>query len=393
MTNMVLFRNEEALEKNELLAVQGDILAANLIQKGERKNEEPLHRNKKLRRWPTEAVRKEIYIETFCRESGLPGNRDAIEKWKSEKAEALWQQLTGTLGPEEQARILKEYGMSYISELVTNTIHLENMYTTIKPIGQRQWEIASKGLKALADEDALIYHTEQPELLMENGRKKKLPDWTKGYILYLSLIGSRTGKEMLNPNSRAIPDMPALKTAATWCLGNHLKLHGGQKNLEETSEIFEKWHEKRQRLQLQIVEVEIENIPEEVKVPDPHDLEGNLLPWGLAWKILPVLEQEIRELGEQVLQNEGYFHTIGNLFKKKLFDRWACNLARRAYLRKFEETQTVSERWKTATLVLNTIDDYIPTRITANFPEIRLIAKTEATWLMLTDNLPEPEFL
>lgn len=388
---MILFKAEEALEEREIPpnGVDKPLLSC-IIKKGKEKLQEPLHRNKKLRTWPGEYTRKEIYKEVFSQQTGLPPSREAIEEWKTQQAQELWNKVTQKLDSETIRGILKEYAVSYVSTLVSNTIHLENLYTTLKPIGQKQWDLANNRIKDLTKEENLLALTERPELLSQGGTKKKIPDWIKGSIIYLSFQGSRAGGELLQPFPTKIPSSDSLRTATCWALGSHLNIKGDQKSLEETSDLFHQWTKKREKIKLELVRIEISEIPEEVAVPAPT-LDGNELPWGLAWRILPVLEKEIRELAEKVLVNENYFQTIANVYKKRLFDRWVSGTARRTYLRNYEDGQSVSERWRVRTLILNPIDNYISKRITADIEEIKLLSKTEAAWLMLTDVLPEPD--
>jgi hypothetical protein len=388
---MILFKTEEALEEKEIPPNGMDNpLFSSIVKKGMAKLSEPLHRNKKLRTWPGEQSRKEIYREIFSQQTGLPPSRESIEEWKTGQAQELWLRITANLNEDEKRKVLKEYAVSYISTLVSNTIHLESLYTTLKPIGQKQWEISNNAVKELTKEENLLNLTEKPELLSQGGVKKKVPDWIKGSIIYLSFQGSRAGGELLKPSPTKLPSTESLRTATCWALGTHLNMKGDQKTLEETNELFNQWTKKREKIKLELVRVDVSEIPEEIAVPPPS-LEGHELPWGLAWRILPVLEKEIRELADKVLNNENYFQTIANVYKKRLFDRWVSGLARRAYLRNYEEGQSVSERWKVRTLILNPIDNYISKRIMANIVDIRLLAKTEAAWLMLTDALPEPE--
>lgn len=388
---MILFKTEEQLEEKEIPpnGMDNPLLTC-IVKRGREKVVEPLHRNKKLRSWPGENTRKDIYREVFSQQTGLPPSRESIEEWKTKQAEALWLSITRNLDEEAKRSILKEYSVTYISTLVTNTIHLESLYTTLKPIGQKQWEMATNAIKELTKEENLLSLTERPELLADGGNKKKIPDWVKGSIIYLSFQSSRAGGELLKPKPTTVPSSDSLRTATCWALGYHLNIKGDQKSLEQTSDLFHQWTKKREKIKLELVRIDVSEIPEEVAVPPPM-LEGHELPWGLAWRILPVLEKEIRELAEQVLNNENYFHTIANVYKKKLFDRWVSGLARRSYLRTYEEGQSVSERWRVRTLILNPIDNYISKRITANVDAIKLLSKTEAAWLMLTDVLPEPD--
>lgn len=390
---MFLFPSEEASEDVETNPQsQRTPLMERLLIKGAKKAEEPLHRTKRLRTWPTEAIRKEIYEECLAQELGLPGDKETLERWRLEKAEDIWKLFTESLPQAEKDRVIYEYAMSYIAQVIANTIHLEAMYTALKPIGQKQWEISSKGLQALTQEDALSTLTERPELFSAKGKKKELPEWIKGAIIYLSLQSSRAGSDVLNPDSTTLPDMAALRNAAIWCLGAHLTIGGEPQSLESTSEIFSGWQKKRAEFDLQLVRISVGEIPEETPVPPTKSSQGKTLPWNLSWRILPITEKEIRELGEKVLNNQSYLDALGLLYKKQLLDRWAVGVTRRGYLRKFEETQGVSARWRTKTLVLNPLDIYVNSRIEDPNP-VRLTAKTEVAWTMLTEDLPEPEIV
>jgi hypothetical protein len=388
---MILFRSEESLEEREFPPNSADSpLISTIIARTEEKFCEPLHRNKKLRIWPGDTFRKQVYRKVATQETGLPPTKESLEDWKRDNAEGLWLRLTEGLDQDTKNRILREYSIGYISSLVTNTIHLENLYTSLKPIGNKQWEVATQKLKSMASEEYILSLTEKPELLFKDSAKRVVPEWVKGAIIYLSLQGSKAGREMLNPNTRTTPELEALRTATNWALGNHLKVGETQKDIEQTAELFKKWTKKRKEIKLELVRIDMEEIPEEISVPPPK-LQDQEMPWTLAWKILPILEMEIRHLAEGILKNENYLATISQVYKKKIFDRWVSNLGRRSYLRKQSEVQGVADRWKTRTLVLNPIDNYISQRIKADCPDIRLMAKTEAAWLMLTDNLPEPE--
>jgi hypothetical protein len=388
---MILFRIEEALEEKEIPPHSSQIPLLHCVTtKGEQKQSEPLHKTKKLRVWPGDAFRKEVYREVATQETGLPPTKESLENWKLETAQGLWLELTEGLDTESKKRILREYSICYISNLVTNTIHLENLYASLKPLGIKQWELSSPRLKDLTTEEYLLSITEKPELLSKEGAKKEIPHWIKGAIIYLSLQSSRAGKELLNPNTRAMPELEALRTATNWALGNHFKVGDSQKDLEQTAELFKLWTKKRNEINLELVRIDMSEIPEEISVPAPK-LQDQEMPWTLAWKIVPILEKEIRHLAEDILTNENYLTTISNVYKKRLLDRHISCLARRAYLRKQADIQGVADRWKTRTLVLNPIDNYISQRIKADCPSIRLMAKTEAAWLMLTDNLPEPD--
>lgn len=382
---MILFQNEEEFERGELISQDQSALMGSLITAGIEKSKEPLHRTKKLRGWPSEAIRKGIYLETMVRETGHPPERPALEAWRKKEAEALWITLTKNIPEKWVNTILREHALCHIAKVISNTIHLEKMYTTLKPIGERQWQESSKTLKSLADDTALMSLTEKSK------REGKIPDWIKGAILYLSLVSSKKVGQMLHRGpSNDIPDMSALKSAADWCLGTHLNVGGEAQSLEETTKLFEGWQIKRAKIELKIVQLEVENIPVESEVPPPEDNENKSLEWNLTWRILPIMEKEIRELGERVLINEAALVALGESYKIKTLDRWANAVAQRSYIRAFEATQNVGERWKTRTLVLNPIDAYASSRIKGKTP-LTLTAKTELAWLLGTEDLPEPD--
>jgi hypothetical protein len=404
---MIIFKSSKDLEELEVGTQSGpddlpgetprgepaqeDPLTAKSLLRGQKKCLEPLHRNKRLRIWPGEQTRKEIYREVYSQETGLPATRETLEEWRQTKAEEVWKNATESLSEEGRTSVLHEYCVTHIANLVANTIHLEGIYTTLKPLGERQWALASKGLKELTQEENLATITEQANLVEEAKKEGRIPDWIKGAIIYLSLQGSRAGQEALNTKSSRLPESEALKGAACWVLGGHLSISGQPRSLEETTELFRSWTTRRKEINLQLVRIPATDIPEEISVPCPK-VNGGEVPWALGWRILPILEKEIRELANKFLNNQAYFETISKVYKKKFMDRWVSNVARRGYLRKYEEEQSISERWKARTMILDPIDNYIPSkRITAPCEVIRLMAKTEGAWILLTDNLPEPE--
>lgn len=387
MLGMTLFQNEAGIENGELDAKLNSALTNKLITAGADKVKEPHNRTKKLRGWPSERVRKEIYLETMVRETGQPPERAALETWKQKESTKLWETLTKNLSPEWERKILKEHAICHIAKVIANTIHLESMYTTLRPIGERQWTEASKGLRSLADENALHALTEK------GNERTKIPDWIKGAILYLSLISSKKVSPMLRRGpSDEIPDPGALKAAAEWCLGTHLKIGGTAQSLEETSKFFEGWQKRRGKMNLHMAQLEIKEIPQESEVPPPTDSEGRILGWNLTWRILPIVEAEIRELGERVLINESALQALGESFKRKTFDRWSNAIAQRGYIRSFEAPRGAGERWMTRMLILNPVDGYISDQIKGETP-LRLAAKTEAAWQLITEDLPEPDLI
>jgi hypothetical protein len=383
---MELFQNETALEKAELDKSAVSALTAHFLKAGEEKLKEPRSRTKKLRSWPSEAVRKNIYLETMVQETGEPPDRTALEAWKQKEARKLWASLVQSMPPECEQTVLREHAICHIAKIIANTIHLEKMYTTLKPIGERQWADASKGLKALADENALKAITEKT-----NTGPAKIPDWVKGAILYLSLINSKKADQMIRPGQIIdIPDSGALKAAAEWCLGTHLKIKGQPQTLEETTRFFEGWQIKRAKIDLHLAQLEIREIPQESEVPPPKDLAGNPMSWNLTWRILPIVEKEIRELADRILQNDGALSALGDSFKKKTFDRWNNAVAQRGYMRALEESHGVGERWMSRMLVFNPVDSFVSDQIKTSFP-LRWVAKTESAWQLTTEDLPEPE--
>jgi hypothetical protein len=385
---MILFKDEGDIEEVEVdLTDCKDLVIERLVKAGEKKAKEVLHRNKRLRTWPSEHARGLVYQEILTQAHGVPPSREAIEIWKAEKAEEFWDRSTRNLPIETREYILREFGMSYISNLVANAIHLESLYTTLKPIGEKQWELSPQNIRESVHEDQLAAITENKEIRQG---KFSLPNWIKGAIIFLSLQSSKNGRLALSEKNKSVPHSDSIKEATNWCLGNHISIGGKKKSLVETTEVFNKWQENRKKINLHLVKIPIEEIPEEVPVPDP-EIDGKRTPWGPTWKILPIKEEEIRMLGEKVLANRNYQISIGNIYKKKLFDRWTSSVMRRSYIRTYEASQPVSDRWKTRTLIFNPINLYIPTRITFECPELRIIAKTETTWSRVTDNLPEPE--
>lgn len=380
---MTLFQDEAPLEETEQ-DPQGpeNILQKKILLLGEEKTEEPLHRTKRLRGWPTEQCKKTLFQETYHQEQGMPGSKDVIELWKDQKAQELWETITQNITDTDKTRILREYGIAHIAQTICNTIRLEHLYTHLKPIGQNQWSVSPPPLKKIVSEESLLQITETPELFVEKGKKKEISEWVRGAILYLSLQDKT--------NTRPEPEPQAIKNAALWCLKNHLAISGQFKNLEETNKIFSEWNKHREKIQLKIEKISLQDIPEEVQVPPPLQEDGEL-PWILCWRILPVLEKEIREVGEKILQNPAHVESIGSIYKKKLFDRWISNASRRAYLRRFEDSQGVAERWRTKTLIYTPINNFISSKIQGENPHLRLLAKTEAVWMLVTEKLPEQE--
>ena len=386
---MIIFPQEETFEGPEVEgANQGTLpsLEARCQLAGVQKSNEPLHRNKRLRGWPTERVRKEIYVETMSQETGRPPDRVSLEQWRSKKAEELWKQISENIDPEEQKRVLYEFAVCHVAKLIANTIHLEKMYTTLKPIGQRQWELSSDELKALTDENSL-------QNLMEVSKEKapkKIPEWVKGAIIYLSLQSSRRGMPDLCQKAAVAPEVAALKSAAEWCLGNHLKHKGEFQSLEQTTEIFEKWQGKRQKVNMHIAHLTVDEIPKEEEVNPVLDNKGNVIPWLLGWKILPIMEEEIRELSQRILENEAAMHALGESFRKQVMDRWINGIVRRAYIRSYENRPDtgVGTRWRNRAIIFNPVDSYINNRMES--PSLlRTMAKTETAWHLLTEDLPE----
>lgn len=385
---MELFQGETELERAELDAKSNAALINNLIKAGEAKLVEPRARTKKLRGWPGERVRKEIYMETMVQETGEPPERAALEAWKQKEAEKLWASIRGSIPEECEQKVLKEHAICQIAKTIANTIHLEKMYTTLKPIGENQWLEASKGLKALADESALRNLTENRG---ESNTGERIPDWIKGAILYLSLINSKKPEGIIKGGkTKDIPDSGALKAAADWCLGSHLKIKGEMQTLEETTKFFEGWQKKREKIDLRIAQLEVKDIPKESEVNPPMDREGNVLGWNLTWRILPILEEEIRELAERILKDQTALKSMGDSFRKKTFDRWNTAVAQRGYMRAQENSHGVGERWMTRMLIFNPVDTFISGEIKGAIP-LRWVAKTEAAWQLITEDLPEPE--
>lgn len=386
----VIFPSERENETKEEEYSKGeDPLMTKLREFGEKKLEEPLHRTKALRAWPTEKDREEIYQEMVSQLSGTLPSKEAIEAWKSQLGKNLWEIFTTTMEESEKERVLKENAIQYIAKIVANTIHMEHLYRQLKSIGEQQWEVSSKGLKTLVEEDSLLSITERPELFELGNRRGKIEDWVKGTIIYFALQRSMQGNFLLKKTVSVTPDINALKEAALWCLSPHFKVQEEEKTLEETREIFEHWKKKREKIDLKIVPLKIQEIPEEIPVPDPTDKNGLRLPWNLTWRIIPILEKEIRELGEEILKKESFMKSLSDIYKKKLFDRWTTNFIRRSYIRLQQLREKTSERWRVKTLILSPTDVYVNERI-AGETLIKLTAKTEAVWYNLTEELPEP---
>lgn len=102
---MILFASEEHLESpEESPETAGDRLLALALSRGEKKTEEPHHRNKKLRAWPSEASRKEIYLECLSQETGSLPERETLETWKLSRANKLWEELTQNISEEDKAK-------------------------------------------------------------------------------------------------------------------------------------------------------------------------------------------------------------------------------------------------------------------------------------------------
>jgi len=383
MVSITLFPDEFNLEELEQHPQGSNAVLYQKIQKmGQEKTEEPLHRAKTLRGWPTEHNKKALFQEIYNQETGKIGGRDDIEEWKETRACELWETITVNLSESEKKRILKEYSISHISQTICNTIRLEEIYRNLKPLGESLWKITPPKIKPLLERESLRDLTEDQNLFLINGKEKEILDWVKGAILYLALQNK--------PNLASTPDPAYVRSAALWCLNPHLHLLGKKTTLEETNEIFNGWNLHRQKIRLLIETLPIQLIPEETKVTPPllHEKE---LPWILAWRILPILEKEIRTIGEKILHDTPRIHALGTVYKKRLFDRWIVNSIRRAYLRKFEDSQTTAEKWRNKTLIFTPINNFITFKIPGESPHLRLIAKTEAVWMLLSEKLPEQE--
>jgi hypothetical protein len=377
---MTLFPDEEA---TELLEIENPEGITGVINKaGREKSAEPRHRTKRLRGWPGEAALMEIYREGYIQEKGRPPTKADMEQWRQEKGETLWEEATEGLAEGEAERIIRENAICHVAKVVANTIHLEEMYTTLKPIGTKQWELASKGLRSLTDTENLM--------ALADTKQEKIPQWVKGAIIYLSLLGSRAGAPKLQANDEKVPDMNALKHAAQWCLGGHLRVGGVEQTLEETTSLFEKYGKLRKKMDLELTALKATEIPIEMEVKPPKTLEGAEIPWNLGWRLLPITEKEIRELADKVLTAESAIWTLGLGFKRKLLNRWTSAGTRRAYLRHWAEKKELADRWVEKTLVLAPVDKYISNKMPAGTP-LRMIAKTESAWVLATEDLPEPE--
>jgi hypothetical protein len=407
---MVLFRDEEQLEQRELeKALKSDAVIRALVKQGEQKTEEPLHRNRKLKDWPSESAKRKIFGEVLAEVNGLPPRTRSIEpaelsayksnvpneegklthptksveQWKARQSQTLWEEITKDMAEPEKERVIEEFAIHHVSQILSNTIHLEALYTSLKPLGEKQWELASVEIKN--------------GYLSSIGEGKPsdatIPDWVKGVILYLALQGGRHGSEVLKERSRTIPEPKSMKAAADWCLGPQIT----PSKKESTSiqlpgfQAFEEWNNIRIQSQLELVHLPLEEI--HAQNPAKPALEGECeLPWILAWRIPPTPDKSVRALGSNLMKDVLFNQKITMIFKKRLFERWCIGVCRRAYIRKFEGSRTIADRWQTCSLILNPINNYIPTRFDAKNQELRLLAKTESAWTILTGELPEPEF-
>ena len=350
---------------------------------------EPLHRNPRLRAWPSEAERRTIYRELYFQEHQVEPSLEKLQPWKQKKADALWREALASFPKDQEEHILQEYAISHIAQNLSEPILLETTYTPLKSLGQQQWDRSSDRLRQFASEEKLLNSTESPQLLTENGKPKKLPNWQKGLILYQALQNSHLASEIQNTSPNVTPNLTALKSAAHWALGSHLTHENKQHDLQATIHLLEEFKQHRQdpKINFQLIPEPIKFSINEAITPTPRDNDGRQAPWILTWKIIPNKHDAIREAALKHLQNPEYRDALKAHCKRKLLDRWITNLTRRLYFRILYKTINETERY-TLTSTFVTTDNLINLKILAKAPINQLIAKTEQSWNILTHGLP-----
>lgn len=350
---------------------------------------EPLHRNPRLRSWPSSSDRRTIYRELYFHHHQIEPSLEKLQTWKQQKADALWLSALAHFSEDQEEHILREYSITHIAQNLSEPIFLEETYTPLKTIGQAQWNRSSDRLRQFASEEKLLSSTDSPELLTENGKTIKIPDWQKGLILYHALQNSHLASEIPNPSPNLTPNLTALKSAARWALGPHLTQDNKPQNLEATIHLLEEFKEARQKptINLQLVPEPVKFSINEAISPTPRDNDGRIAPWILTWKIIPNKHATIRETALKQLEAPEYREALRAQYKRKFLDRWITNLTRRIYFRKLYTITNQTERYKLSS-TFATIDNLINIKMPANTPLIHLMAKTEHSWNILTHKLP-----
>jgi hypothetical protein len=395
---MNLFDQSCRLEKEELENSEEDPLLEAAIQTGNTKVEEPQHKTKRLRNWPGEKVRREIYKAAFIKSTNEKYDNNDLTNfnhWKQKEADKLWEKYTSGLPETEVHRLLEEYAIYHISNSIANILHLETIYTSLKPLGEKQWEIVPASVKEYANEEAIAAITDKNPSLYANGKLKKLDTWIKGSILYLGFIESRYGKDSLVPTPNTPPDQSPLHRAAIWAIQPHLEIKGIPTSLQETNAIFEKFKEvrKRENVKLELLQKSIQHLYNEELYPCPQLDPTLVCPWIICWNFLPIQEPQLRKIAKKLTENKAYFEAICNIYKRRILDRWVANVARRAYTRTDTGNSTISKRWNAKMLIWQPMDKYVNDQISANVPYIKLTTKTEFIWAYTTEDLPEPEYI
>ena len=207
-----------------------EVVAQKPIKKAEEVGENvPLQ---KMLNWPNEATITQAALQAMDLHPSYAEavqTEDIKKEFLEEMTKAIWDNTCEELSEEGLLKIEQEVEIAYITNEITKVIKLEQYYTSLKPMGELSWQKASLELKELVEDQALIYITENPSLLVaiDNPTKRReLPDWVRGIIISKAIQGSSGSRETLNPATRIKPEAQAFREAAVWSLGTHLTIGG-----------------------------------------------------------------------------------------------------------------------------------------------------------------------
>lgn len=359
-------------------------VAAPLIRTAEKKGENiPLNQ---MLTWPGEALLNDAIKLAM---DGHPNYQESVHtedtkrEFLDEINSLIWTKTCENLTEEGIQKIEKEVEISYITQEITKVIKLEQYYTSLKPLGMLFWDRASRELKELVEDEALLYITEEPTFFLskENPKaRREIPNWVRGLIIAKAIQGNKDNRDTLNPSTRIKPDAQSFRTAAVWALGNHLSIRKTPQYIENTIETFEALRSKRKRANLNLRTVPVDEILPEIEIDPPTSQDGQPYPWLLCWGFLPNTDNEVRELAETWKEKSDGHANIHSQYHYRFLQRCMAFLIKREILTAYETRATLRENWLAKTGIKEPIMEYLKERIPQQNRLLFSIIFSECVW-------------
>lgn len=393
-----VYHNEGATSHIDYPEIKETVLLC--MEVGKEKANQCLNREfnpESTKSWPQQGSLNEL-MEKIGALNGAKAKED-YEEWLSQKSQAFWELCTKDISKENQSRILREYTITHIAQEITNIIKLEEYYLGLKNLGEFQWENSDEELKELASDETLLRMSENPEyFIKEDGEKRKIPDWIRGVILTLAMLGSKQGQYLIAPQTKRLPDAPMLKTATIWALGNHLLIKNKPLRIEESIVKYQEMRKYRKKVKLRLKFLEFQNIAKEIDVPDPASIKEEEIEteipenrktykWLLCWNFIPNTEREIRTIANKWIDAHGGQEAIESHFKMILLRRWIQSITRREFLRILLSKGSIRERMLIKKTVLKPTNSFLNSSIAPHNKLLYSIILTDCIWRREMDRL------